>query len=143
MEALTYSDARADLKSVLDRVVNDREPLTVTRSGAEAVVFVSLADWTAMEGLVCTKTGADVSASSADAIKSAERSYEVLCRVDAFTDYVTSVEADDPQGAVSLARAEHNKYDWKPRSTEEFDARVYVALDSNGGPIEETKSSDF
>lgn len=33
----------------MDRVVEDRTPVIVTRKRGEAVVMVSLADWTAME----------------------------------------------------------------------------------------------
>jgi len=49
MDVLNYSDTRANLKEVMDRVVADRTPVVVTRKRGEAVVMVSLADWTAME----------------------------------------------------------------------------------------------
>lgn len=49
MDVLTYSDTRANLKAVMDRVVEDRAPVVVTRKRGEAVVMVSLADWNAME----------------------------------------------------------------------------------------------
>lgn len=49
MDVLTYSDTRANLKDVMDRVVDDRSPVVITRQKAEAVVMVSLADWNAME----------------------------------------------------------------------------------------------
>ena len=49
MDVLTYSDTRANLKDVMDRVVEDRTPVVVTRKRGEAVVMVSLADWNAME----------------------------------------------------------------------------------------------
>jgi antitoxin YefM len=49
MDVLTYSDTRANLKEVMDRVVEDRAPVVVTRKRGEAVVMVSLADWNAME----------------------------------------------------------------------------------------------
>ena len=49
MDVLTYSDTRANLKEVMDRVVADRAPVVITRQKAEAVVMVSLADWNAME----------------------------------------------------------------------------------------------
>jgi len=49
MDVLTYSDTRARLKEVMDRVVEDRAPVVVTRKRGEAVVMVSLADWNAME----------------------------------------------------------------------------------------------
>ncbi|MGU3494654.1 type II toxin-antitoxin system Phd/YefM family antitoxin [Xanthobacteraceae bacterium A53D] len=49
MDVLSYSDTRANLKEVMDRVVEDRAPVVVTRQKAEAVVMVSLSDWNAME----------------------------------------------------------------------------------------------
>ena len=49
MDVLSYSDTRARLKEVMDRVVDDRTPVVVTRKRGEAVVMVSLADWNAIE----------------------------------------------------------------------------------------------
>jgi antitoxin YefM len=49
MDVLTYSDTRANLKDVMDRVVEDRSPVVIARKRGESVVMVSLADWTAME----------------------------------------------------------------------------------------------
>jgi antitoxin YefM len=49
MDVLSYSETRARLKEVMDRVVEDRSPVVITRQKAEAVVMVSLADWNAME----------------------------------------------------------------------------------------------
>ena len=49
MDVISYSETRARLKEVMDRVVVDRAPIVVTRRRAEAVVMVSLADWNAME----------------------------------------------------------------------------------------------
>lgn len=49
MDALTFTDTRANLKDVMDRVVNDHAPVLVTRQKADAVVMVSLADWNAMQ----------------------------------------------------------------------------------------------
>jgi len=49
MDVLSYSDTRARLKEVMDRVVDDHAPVVITRQKAEAVVMVSLADWNAME----------------------------------------------------------------------------------------------
>ena len=49
MDVLTYTDARANLKAVMDRVVEDRTQVVVTRQKSEAVVMMSLADWNAME----------------------------------------------------------------------------------------------
>lgn len=48
MDVLTFSDTRANLKSVMDQVVNDHSPVIVARKRGEAVVMVSLEDWNAM-----------------------------------------------------------------------------------------------
>lgn len=45
MDVVTYSDARANLKDVMDRVVEDKTEVIVTRQKAEAVVMVSLSEW--------------------------------------------------------------------------------------------------
>ena len=45
MDVVTYSDARATLKDVMDRVVEDKTEIVVTRQKAEAVVIVSLSEW--------------------------------------------------------------------------------------------------
>jgi antitoxin YefM len=49
MDVVTYSDARANLKDVMDRVVNDRTHVVVTRQKSGAVVMVSLEDWNSIE----------------------------------------------------------------------------------------------
>lgn len=49
MDVITYSDTRAHLKEVMDRVVADRAPVVISRQKAESVVMISLAEWNAME----------------------------------------------------------------------------------------------
>ena len=49
MDVFNYSDTRANLKDLMDRVVQDHAPVVITRQKAESVVMVSLADWNAME----------------------------------------------------------------------------------------------
>jgi antitoxin YefM len=49
MDVLSFTETRAKLKDVMDRVVQDHAPVVVTRQRAESVVIVSLADWNAME----------------------------------------------------------------------------------------------
>ena len=48
MDVVTYSEARANLKDVMDRVVADKTEIIVTRQKAEAVVMVSLSEWNSM-----------------------------------------------------------------------------------------------
>lgn len=49
MDVLTYTDARKNLKSVMDRVVGDCSQVVVTRRNGEPVVMLSLAEWNSIE----------------------------------------------------------------------------------------------
>lgn len=49
MDVLTYTDARANLKGVMDRVVSDKTHVVVTRQKSESVVLMALSDWNAIE----------------------------------------------------------------------------------------------
>lgn len=49
MDVINFSETRANLKSVMDKVVRDRTPVVVSRKNGESVVMVSLADWNATE----------------------------------------------------------------------------------------------
>jgi antitoxin YefM len=48
MQVLTYTDARANLKDVMDQVVDDHEEVVVTRKNGKPVVMVSLDTWNAV-----------------------------------------------------------------------------------------------
>ncbi len=49
MEALSISEARANIKAVVDRVVADKVPVAITRQGREGVVMVSASEWASIE----------------------------------------------------------------------------------------------
>jgi antitoxin YefM len=49
MDAISYSTARANLASTMDRVCNDHEALIITRNGEQSVVMLSLEDYKALE----------------------------------------------------------------------------------------------
>ncbi len=49
MKAISYSEARANLKSVMDSAVEDRAPVAITRQRGEGVVMVSASEWAAIE----------------------------------------------------------------------------------------------
>jgi hypothetical protein len=68
--------------------------------------------------------------------------FAVLCRIDAYADYVAEVEADDAEEAADLARDNHSDYRWEHDQTLEFDDRYYVALDDDGEQIESTRTGD-
>jgi antitoxin YefM len=49
MDAITYTAARANLASTMDRVCEDHTPVIITRSGQQSVVMLSLEDYKALE----------------------------------------------------------------------------------------------
>ncbi|MDO9471628.1 MAG: hypothetical protein Q7J28_01095 [Caulobacter sp.] len=64
--------------------------------------------------------------------------FTILCRVDAYADYIAEVEAEVIEEAVDLAYDGDASVKWEERGVVEFDARRVVALDDNGEEIEET-----
>lgn len=49
MNILTFSEARASFKTVMDNVCRDHAPTVVTRTNGEHVVMVSLADFNSIQ----------------------------------------------------------------------------------------------
>lgn len=45
MDSISISEARADFKSVVNRVAADRAPLAITRRKGEGVVLVAASEW--------------------------------------------------------------------------------------------------
>jgi antitoxin YefM len=48
MAVMTFTDARANLKEVMDRAIHDQEEVIVTRRKGEAVVVLSLENWSSI-----------------------------------------------------------------------------------------------
>ena len=48
MDVMTFTDARAQFKGVMDRAINDKQEVIVTRKHGEAVVVISLEAWNAI-----------------------------------------------------------------------------------------------
>jgi antitoxin YefM len=49
MDAITYSYARENLASMMNRVCEDNTPIIITRQKAKAVVVMSLEDYNSIE----------------------------------------------------------------------------------------------
>ena len=49
MRAITFSDARENLDSIIDRVVADHAPVAIARRRAEGAVLVSETDWASIQ----------------------------------------------------------------------------------------------
>jgi antitoxin YefM len=45
MQAVTYSEARHDLKNFMDEACNNHEPILITRRKSKSVVLLSLEDY--------------------------------------------------------------------------------------------------
>jgi antitoxin YefM len=48
MDAITYTNLRQNLKSYMDKVFNDHEPLIITRKNNENVVLMSLNEYNSL-----------------------------------------------------------------------------------------------
>ncbi len=48
-DSLSFSEARANLKAVMDKVVADRAPVAITRQRGESVVMISQSEWNSVE----------------------------------------------------------------------------------------------
>lgn len=49
MQTVSYSDARENLKKVMDQAAADRAPILITRQRGENVVLISASEWAGME----------------------------------------------------------------------------------------------
>jgi antitoxin YefM len=49
MNAINYSVLRKNLKSTMDKIISDHEPVIITRRNGENVVMVSYDDYAAIE----------------------------------------------------------------------------------------------
>ena len=49
MYAFSFTDARANLKTLTDRAVADRAPIAITRQRKEGVVMISQSEWDSIQ----------------------------------------------------------------------------------------------
>ena len=49
MEAISYSSARKNLVTIMEKVCDDHSPIIITRKSARAVVIMSLEDYNSIE----------------------------------------------------------------------------------------------
>lgn len=49
MDAISYTNARANLAKTMEKVCNDHAPVIITRKSENPVVMISLEDYQAME----------------------------------------------------------------------------------------------
>jgi hypothetical protein len=116
-----------------------RGPVLLQSGGRSSHVLLSL---DAYDRLSAGESGSAAPAAPQSADSRAGR-FNVLCRIDAYADYVAVVEADTPEDAAQLAYDEHGDYKWEYHQTAEFDDRRYITLDDHGDEIEGTEIGDF
>ena len=58
VDVKTFSEARANLKAVMDSVVDNAMPVIISRRKAEPVVMVSLSEWNALQETAYLNCGA-------------------------------------------------------------------------------------
>ncbi len=49
MDAINYSELRTNLKSIMDKVCGNHEPMIITRKSSDNLVLLSYEDYSAME----------------------------------------------------------------------------------------------
>ncbi len=49
MLTVSYSEARENLKAMIDKVVADRAPIAITRQRGEGAVLISASEWAGIE----------------------------------------------------------------------------------------------
>ena len=49
MHTVSYSEARENLKAVIDKAVADRAPIAITRQRGEGAVLISASEWESIE----------------------------------------------------------------------------------------------
>ena len=49
MQTVSYTEARDNLKKVMDKAASDRAPILITRQRGENVVMISAEEWAGME----------------------------------------------------------------------------------------------
>jgi antitoxin YefM len=49
MQTVSYTEARDNLKKVMDKATSDRAPILITRQRGENVVMISAEEWAGME----------------------------------------------------------------------------------------------
>ncbi len=119
-----------------------REPVVITTRGRSSHVMMSLDEY---NRLTRGPSAAAISTATIGHVSPDARSgiFNVLCRIDAYADYVAEVEAETAEEAAERAYDSHEDYRWEFRQTAEFDDRRYVTLDDQGDEIDATEMGDF
>ena len=73
MNILSYTDARKQLKSLMDAAIHDRQETVITRAGQEAVVVVGKEEWDSIQATLHLLSSS----------RNAQRLHEAIAQLDA------------------------------------------------------------
>jgi antitoxin YefM len=82
VDVTTFSEARANLKSVMDKVVLEHVPVIISRRNAEPVVMVSLSEWNGWQETAYLTSTAANRAALAESIAEFEGGHAVETRLE-------------------------------------------------------------
>jgi antitoxin YefM len=94
MDIVTFTDARANLKAVMDKVAADKSPVIIHRRDAEDMVMVSKAEWEGLQETLHLLSSPRNAARLLEAIGQANRG-----------DYAMLVEPDERVAAAIMKAA--------------------------------------
>jgi antitoxin YefM len=73
VDVKTFSEARANLKAVMDTVTKDHMPVIISRRKAEPVVMISLATWNSMNETAFLRSNPERARRLSESIAEADR----------------------------------------------------------------------
>ncbi|MFN4225508.1 MAG: type II toxin-antitoxin system Phd/YefM family antitoxin [Hyphomonas sp.] len=97
--AISITEARANLKQVIDSVIDDHAPVAITRRGAGAAVVVSMEDWNGMLETIHLLSNPDSAARLLRAINSDGKG-----RVEIDGETFTKLADEDPDALWAMIR---------------------------------------
>lgn len=69
--------------------------------------------------------------------------FNVRRRVDAYVNCIAAVEAECAADAAEIASDNEDAFTWEEDGIDEFDARLFIALDEDGSELENTEVRDL
>lgn len=98
-DAISITEARANLKQVIDSVIDDHAPVAITRRGAGAAVVVSMEDWNGMLETIHLLSNPDSAARLLRAINSGGEG-----RIEIDGETFTKLADEDPDALWAMIR---------------------------------------
>ncbi len=78
VDVKTFSEARANLKAVMDTVTEDRMPVIISRRKAEPVVMISLSEWNSWQEMAFLRSNPENARQLSEAIAEANEGRNMI-----------------------------------------------------------------